>query len=223
MDALISRITAAGPSAKRPPHIWLEPELRAVTLLPLLGAALALVACDRQKADAPQQNATAETGAAAEAPTPDTGRVDVSHKGEAAPAVPFLRPDGGPATLTGFRGKPLLVNLWATWCAPCIKEMPTLDRLAQERADDFQLIVVSQDIGGKRAVDPFFAKSGFKALQPYLDKQNVLMTEMKLDTLPITIFYDARGREQWRVIGSMDWAGERAKKLIDDSLAGAGA
>lgn len=191
--------------------------MRASTCLPLIGAALALAACNRQEPAAPQQEATAPAAPAAE----EAGKVDLSHKGEAAPAVPFLRPDGGPATLPGFRGKPLLVNLWATWCAPCIREMPTLDRLAGERADDFQLIVVSQDIAGKRAVDPFFAKSGFKALTPYLDKQNVLMTELTLDTLPITIMYDARGREQWRVIGAMDWKGEQARKLIDEALGGA--
>ncbi len=146
------------------------------------------------------------------------GTVDIAHHGEAAPAIPFLGPDGGPATLASFRGKPLLVNLWATWCAPCIREMPALDKLARDRGGDFRLIVVSQDLAGKREVDPFFARNRFVALKPYLDKQNVLMEALKTDTLPTTVFYDAKGRERWRVTGSMDWAGERAKKLIDDAL-----
>ncbi|MBU3076901.1 TlpA family protein disulfide reductase [Sphingomonas sp. XMGL2] len=169
---------------------------------------LMLGACDRQKQPEPQPQSQPEAA----------GVIDTSHRGENAPVVPFLAPDGGPATLSGFRGKPLLVNLWATWCAPCVREMPTLDRLAQARAKDFQLVVVSQDINGKAAVDPYFAKSRFVALKPYLDKQNVLMMGLNVDTLPVTIFYDAKGKEQWRVTGGMDWTSERARKLIDDAL-----
>lgn len=166
-----------------------------------------LAACDKQSPDAPQP--------AAKEPI---GRVDISQAGADAPAIPFLGPDGGPATLSAFRGKPLLVNLWATWCAPCVREMPTLDALAEREEGRFHLIVVSQDIGGRRDVDPFFAKAKFRKLEPYLDKQNVLMTALKLDMLPVTIFYDAKGKEQWRVLGTMDWSGERAKTLIEGSL-----
>lgn len=185
-----------------------------LSTLPLAMLPLALMAagCDRKK-EAAGQPAAEEAG-----PPREMGKVDVSHRGEAAPTTPFLGPDGGPATLQSFRGKPLLVNLWATWCAPCIREMPTLDRLAADRAGDFRLLAVSQDIAGKREVDPYFAKARFTTLRPYLDKQNVLMTALALDTLPITIFYDARGREQWRVVGGMDWAGARAKKLLADTL-----
>jgi thiol-disulfide isomerase/thioredoxin len=111
-----------------------------------------------------------------------------------------------------------MVNLWATWCAPCIAEMPTLDKLAVREKDRFRLIVVSQDLAGKREVDPFFAKAKFAALEPYLDKQNVLMTAIGTETLPTTIFYDAKGKEQWRVMGAMDWQGERAKTLIYGAL-----
>lgn len=192
----------------------LEPILRAIAPLPILLLGLACAACDKQKASAPQP--AAPTGDAG--PPQEMGKVDVSHRGEAAPATPFLGPDGGPATLPRFRGRPLLVNLWATWCAPCVREMPTLDRLAKDRAADFQLVAISQDIAGRRDVLPYFAKAGLVSLQPYLDKQNVLMEALKLDTLPVTIFYDRRGREQWRVVGSMDWAGPRAKKLLDDAL-----
>jgi thiol-disulfide isomerase/thioredoxin len=173
---------------------------------------LSLAACDRQKPEQPQ-------GAdAAGAPKEAIGRVDISRRGSDMPAMPFVGPDGGPATLTQFRGKPLLVNLWATWCAPCIAEMPTLDALAAREEDRFHLLVVSQDLAGKREVDPYFAKNKFKRLQPYLDKENVLMMALNTDTLPTTIFYDAKGKEQWRVMGSMNWEGERAKTLIDGAL-----
>ncbi|MGE0776142.1 MAG: TlpA family protein disulfide reductase [Sphingomonadaceae bacterium] len=173
-------------------------------LLPLL----ALSACDRQSGDKGQDF---PIGA-------ETGKVDMSNKGQDMPAVPFLGPDGGPATLTGFRGKPLLVNLWATWCAPCIAEMPALDKLAVAEKDRLQVIVVSQDMAGKRAVDPYFAKAKFSMLQPYLDKENMLALALKTETLPITLLYDADGKEQWRVVGAMDWHGESARKLLDEAL-----
>jgi len=112
----------------------------------------------------------------------------------------------------------LLVNLWATWCAPCIAEMPTLDKLAVAEKDRLQVIVVSQDMAGKRAVDPYFAKAKFSMLKPYLDKENVLALALKTETLPITLLYDADGKEQWRVVGAMDWHGESAKRLLDETL-----
>lgn len=190
--------------------------MRVIALFPVLSAvaaaSLCVAGCDSQKPEQPQPEASAPR------PPQGMGKVDVSHRGEAAPTTPFLRPDGGPVALSAFRGRPLLVNLWATWCAPCVAEMPTLDRLAGERAGAFKLLSVSQNMEGRRAVDPFFAKGGFKALEPYLDKENVLMRALKADTLPLTVFYDARGREQWRVTGSMDWAGARARKLLDDTL-----
>ncbi len=172
----------------------------------------ALAACEREKAPEPQAEGVKES----------IGRVDISQRGQDMPTMPFVGPDGGPATLTQFRGKPLMVNLWATWCAPCIAEMPTLDKLALREKDRFHLVAVSQDMAGKREVDPYFAKAKFGALRPYLDKQNVLMTALKTDTLPTTIFYDAKGKEQWRVLGAMNWEGERAKTLIEGGINPAG-
>ncbi|MET0270366.1 MAG: TlpA disulfide reductase family protein [Sphingomonas sp.] len=181
--------------------------MRSVIALILLAT---LGACDKQEPKAPQ-------GTAAE--TNETiGKVDIANAGKQAPAIPFNGPGGGPATLAAFRGKPLLVNLWATWCGPCVREMPTLDALAVREADRFRTIVVSQDLQGQEVVAPFFAKQTFKALEPYVDTKNVLMTALATDTLPTTIFYDAAGREQWRVTGAMDWQGERAKTLIDGAL-----
>jgi len=167
-----------------------------------------LAACDRQSPDQPQAQGAKEP----------IGAVDVSHVGQPAPAIPFLDPKDAPATLATFRGKPLLVNLWATWCAPCVSEMPTLDALAGREAGRFRTIVVSQDISGRKAVSDFFAKEKFKNLEPFLDSQGVLATAIGTGTLPTTIFYDANGKELWRVVGAMDWNGERAKKLIDGAL-----
>lgn len=169
--------------------------------------ALALAACDSKPAAPPQGGVPAES----------VGRVDISQRGKEMPAMPFLDAKGGPATLTQFRGKPLMVNLWATWCAPCVAEMPALDAMAQEE-QRFRLITVSQDLQGAKVVAPFFQEKGFKALTQYSDSQNVLMTALGTETLPTTIFYDAGGKELWRVYGAMDWKGAPAKKLIDDAV-----
>ena len=113
-----------------------------IVCLPALAVLALLGGCDKQKPAQPQ--------AEAEAAEP-IGRVDISHRGEAMPAVPFLGPDGAPATLTGFRGRPLLVNLWATWCGPCLLELPSLDKLAQREGDALQVVTLSQDMAGRES------------------------------------------------------------------------
>ncbi|MGQ3102099.1 MAG: TlpA family protein disulfide reductase [Sphingopyxis solisilvae] len=142
--------------------------------------------------------------------------VDRSHKGEAAPSAAFTGPDDAVVTLAGFKGKPLLVNLWATWCAPCVAEMPTLDALAAKRGEAMAVIAVAQDLQGAEVVDPWFQKAGLKALQPYLDPENALLDAYN-SALPTSIFYDAEGRELWRVIGAIDWQGKEATALLAEA------
>ena len=139
--------------------------------------------------------------------------IDRSHKGETAPTATFTGPDDAAVTLTAFRGRPLLVNLWATWCAPCVAEMPTLDALAAKSGETMAVIAVAQDLQGAEVVDPWFQKAGLKALQPYLDPQNGLLDAYN-SALPTSIFYDADGRELWRVVGAIDWQGAEAKALL---------
>ncbi|WP_439569366.1 TlpA family protein disulfide reductase [Sphingopyxis sp.] len=139
--------------------------------------------------------------------------IDRSHKGAAVPTAAFTGPDDAPVTLAAFQGKPLLVNLWATWCAPCVAEMPTLDALAAKRGEAMTVIAVAQDLQGAAVVDPWFQKAGLKALQPYLDPENKLLDAYN-SALPTSIYYDADGRELWRVVGAIDWQGDEAKALL---------
>lgn len=152
------------------------------------------------------------------AEAPPTGRLDRSHAGEAAPATGFQDPEGEPASLADFRGRPVLLNLWATWCAPCVAEMPTLDNVAEHEADRLHVLTVSQDLDGRAKVEAFFAKQGYRNLETWLDPQMALMTGLKADTLPTTILYDAKGRELWRVIGMEDWESGRAALLINEAF-----
>jgi hypothetical protein len=94
--------------------------------------------------------------------------------------------------------------------------MPTLDALAA-REKDLQVLAVSQDLDGKEKVDAFFAQRGFRMLQPYIDPQLSLMSELKVNTLPTTILYDAEGREVWRMTGMEDWEASRAAGLIQEA------
>jgi thiol-disulfide isomerase/thioredoxin len=185
---------------------------------PILLVLLALAACGETPAQnqaLPDQPAWAGPKAQAE-----TGRLDRSRAGTPAPATAFEDPDGAPASLDDFRGKPVLLNLWATWCPPCIAEMPTLDRLAAREGDRLQVLTVSQDLDGRDRVEAFFAKQGYRNLETWLDSRMALMEALKVDTLPTTILYDARGREVWRMVGMEDWESGRAALLIKEGMGG---
>ncbi len=177
-------------------------------LIALLLAALVAPGCDRQNADAPQAPvAEAMSGKG----------VDRSHRGEAAPAVAFNDPAGTETSLASFKGRPVLVNLWASWCAPCVKELPTLAALAERQAaDGLAVIAVSQDMAPKASVDAFLAGKGIGRFAAYHDAEIRLTDALGVQVMPTTILYDAQGREAWRFVGDQDWAGVDARALLDE-------
>lgn len=174
--------------------------------------------CDREKAgggQAGQDQANVSAGQT-KALKQFEHLLDRSHKGKPAPTVAFRGPDDAPATLADFRGRPLLVNLWATWCAPCVAEMPTLDALATNSGDRMHVVAVAQDLQGAVIVDPWFQKARLKALQPYLDPENSLLDAYNA-ALPTSVLYDAEGREVWRIVGAIDWQGAKATALLAEA------
>lgn len=183
-------------------------------LIFLLLVGLVASACDRQKAEAPQ----AEPVAAGEEEATGKG-VDRSHKGETAPAAAFNNPDGAPFDLTKFKGRPVLVNLWASWCAPCIKELPTLQKLeeAQAKGGKLGVIAVSQDMAPKASVDAFLKSKGLSRFAAYHDPEMKLSSALNVQIMPTTILYDAEGKEVWRYTGDLDWNGPEAAKLLTES------
>ena len=186
--------------------------------IPILLLAFSLAACEDRDSDSSKgaRAPDAWSGPRAAEKT-GTGRLDRSHAGETAPNILFEDPAGEPASLADFRGKPVLVNLWATWCAPCVAEMPTLDALAA-REPRIQVLALSQDLNGQAKVDAFFAARKFAMLEPYIDAELTLMTQLGISTLPTTILYDGQGRELWRMTGLEDWQGPRAAALIEEAL-----
>ncbi|MEH3100139.1 TlpA family protein disulfide reductase [Sphingomonas adhaesiva] len=185
----------------------------------LLATALAATACDRASPGNGQAEANVAAPAASSdevtASAPKADKVDRSHKGETAPDAAFTTADGKPATLAGYKGKPLLVNLWATWCAPCVKEMPTLNTAAGALGDTVRVIAVSQDMEPAKAT-AFFAARKLPALALHLDPKLALSTAYAAN-LPTTILYGADGREIWRVTGDLDWTGAQATGLLAEA------
>ncbi len=183
---------------------------------------LSVAACDRDSSETEQEFAasnTEESGDTIDSGQGLAGKLDISQRGTAMVDTPFQAPDGSTVRLKDFIGKPLLVNIWATWCAPCIVEMPMLDTLAAREKARMQVLVVSQDIQGAEKVVPFFERADFQQLEPYVDPENGLSFGFGSGLMPTTVLYDAEGKEVWRVVGAMDWDGAKAATLLEDTLA----
>ena len=138
---------------------------------------------------------------------------------EALPAVEFQDGTGKQRTLGDWRGKVVLLNLWATWCAPCRKEMPALDRLQQEMGSDkFEVVAVSVDRKGADASKKFLDETLAKHLALYVDASMRLTSELRVVGMPATLLIDAEGREIGRLLGPAEWDSEDAKRLIRYAL-----
>jgi thiol-disulfide isomerase/thioredoxin len=137
-------------------------------------------------------------------------------KGEPVPQLGFSAKDGKDRNFSDFRGKILLVNFWATWCGPCIREMPSLLRLQKARGgSDFTVIALSQDLRGWPVVTPFLEKNDLTDLPVYVDKKTAVSRGLLIRGLPTTILLDRQGRELGRLSGHAEWDSSEALALID--------
>ena len=170
----------------------------------LAGVVVSLAACGSgDKGNAPsEQGYGAAAAATAKVPI---NSIDRSHAGTAAPKVMFEKTPGNKVSLADFRGQRVLVNLWATWCAPCIAEMPEIDEMAAMKKGKLVVIPLSQDMEGWKAVNKFFKPGRFKTLTPMLDQPGSYAEALGARGLPMSILYDEKGREVWRVAGTLKW------------------
>jgi thiol-disulfide isomerase/thioredoxin len=138
------------------------------------------------------------------------------------PELTFLDGEGNEVSLADFRGDVVVLNLWATWCAPCRREMPSLDRLQAELGDDgLRVIALSLDRGDVAKVRDFFAELGIANLSIYQDPKAAVGRELDALGLPTTIVIDRAGQEVGRLLGPAEWDSADAiallRTLIDPS------
>ncbi len=131
------------------------------------------------------------------------------------PDFTFVTESGEELSLKAWRGKVVLLNIWATWCPPCRKEMPALDRLQAELGGkDFDLVTISIDRGGLAKPKAFFQSIGVTHLKLYGEGKPRLTPTLKIVGMPTTLLIDRQGREVGRLVGPAEWDTEDAKRLI---------
>ena len=134
----------------------------------------------------------------------------------AAPPTPVVSKDEGPITLDRFRGKFVVLNFWATWCGPCIRELPSLNRLnAKFAGDNFAVVLISQDRGGFKQTDRFLKKLKIDIPDAFIDEKLKYSRAIGVRSLPTTILIDPDGNEVGRLTGSAEWDEPEAIALID--------
>ena len=133
-------------------------------------------------------------------------RVGWADPPQPVPDIRFVNADGKPHALSNFRGKVVLLSVWATWCAPCRKEMPALDRLQQTLGGpDFQVVALSIDNGGVAAVRRFYDEIGMRTLAIYVDSTAQATGKLRAQGIPTTLLLDREGLERWRKAGPAEW------------------
>ena len=140
---------------------------------------------------------------------------------KALPEVAFTDAAGAEHKLSEWKGKIVLINLWATWCAPCKKEMPSLSRLqAKLGGADFTVLPISLDRGGPDKPGKYLAASKLDNLPLYLDSTNATLQTLAAPGLPLSVLLDREGREIARMAGPAEWDSAEAETIIKDAIAG---
>ena len=122
------------------------------------------------------------------------------------PDLAFTDAEGKPHGLADFAGRGLVINLWATWCPPCVAEMPALDRAqAALAAEGVVVLALSSDRGGKAQVEPFYREQGIRHLGLWLDPRGAAQRALGVRGLPTSLILDREGRERARLEGAAEW------------------
>jgi thiol-disulfide isomerase/thioredoxin len=167
--------------------------------------------------------ASAAAAGACAAPPPELGAFQPASGARSLPAVPYVDADGREQPLNGLVGMGLVVNLWATWCPPCVEEMPALDRLAaQTTRTGVRVLALSADREGAAVVRRFFDVNGIRNLPVALDKTGRVARAAGIGGLPTTLLYDTAGHEIGRLTGVAPWDAPEVVAFLGACLAGRG-
>ena len=140
----------------------------------------------------------------------------------AAPTISLTDSDGHTLELSELRGTLVLVNLWATWCEPCLREMPSLERLQSRLGERIAVLAVSEDRGGNKAVEPFIAKLGLKSVKIYIDPKSEVGHAFGARGLPTSFLIDREGKVLGRVEGAAEWDSPKILGVLEPLLSGDG-
>lgn len=170
------------------------------------------------------------TGETPEAPVRDYTEIEPMRQGDMMKLqlgvdrrsdMVFSHEDGSQITLADYAGGYVLLNFWATWCAPCRKEMPHLSELQSELGGaDFQVVTIATGSNQRPAMERFLEEIGVDNLPLHTDNNSALARDFGVVGLPVTILLDPQGFEVARLIGDADWASDNAKAILQALMAG---
>jgi thiol-disulfide isomerase/thioredoxin len=136
-------------------------------------------------------------------------------------AAAFVDAEGASRSVADYSGKGLVVNFWATWCGPCVREIPVLDRLREQIAGDgIEVIALSEDRGGSEIVENFYRKNEITGLAVLLDPGRRALREANVANLPTTLLIDRHGNEVIRVVGVAEWDAPETAAFVRACLGG---
>ena len=159
--------------------------------------------------------ATADTAALAALREGDMRKLAIHDTPQPGSDVAFVAEDGREMTLAAYAGQHVVLNFWATWCAPCRKEMPMLSALQDELGgDDLQIVTVATGRNARPAMEMFFAEIGVDNLPLHTDPRQSLARSFGVLGLPVTLILDPEGREIARLQGDADWSSDSARAIL---------
>ena len=137
-----------------------------------------------------------------------------------APTISLVDLAGNTVSLSDFAGGLVLINFWATWCEPCLREMPSLERMQSRLGNKITVVAISEDRGGSKTVEPFINKLGLKSFKTYLDPKSDVGRAFKVAGLPTSFLIDREGRVLGRVEGAAEWDSPKLLGILKSVLGG---
>ena len=130
------------------------------------------------------------------------------------PPIAFVDEAGTKLSLADYRGTPVAVHFWATWCFPCRAEMPTMDSMQRTLGDELVILPLSLDRGGAEMVRGYYEAHGLTTLPVMIDEKMAAGRALRVNGIPATIFVNGEGAEVARVLGDRDWSDPAVIDLV---------